>query len=100
MTIIEVAKISSKGQITIPVSVRDKLKLKTGDKIVIFDENDYILYMDSNNLRNLRIMTRGDQDGKISKVLGYTKRGGDISDPWYTKDFNCTYKDLETYVMQ
>ena len=35
----EVAKISSKGQITIPVSVRNKLKLKTGDKIVIFEEN-------------------------------------------------------------
>lgn len=35
----EVAKISSKGQITIPVSVRNKLKLKAGDKIVIFEEN-------------------------------------------------------------
>ena len=35
----EVAKVSSKGQITIPVSVRNKLKLKTGDKIVIFEEN-------------------------------------------------------------
>ena len=35
----EVAKISSKGQITIPVSIRKKLKLKTGDKIVIFEEN-------------------------------------------------------------
>ena len=35
----EVAKISSKGQITIPVSVRNKLKLRTGDKIVILEEN-------------------------------------------------------------
>ncbi|MCM1134945.1 MAG: AbrB/MazE/SpoVT family DNA-binding domain-containing protein [Clostridium sp.] len=35
----EVAKISSKGQITIPVSVRNKLKLKAGDKILIFEEN-------------------------------------------------------------
>ena len=34
----EVAKISSKGQITIPASVRNKLKLKTGDKIVILEE--------------------------------------------------------------
>ena len=34
----EVAKISSKGQITIPVSVRNKLKLRTGDKIVILEE--------------------------------------------------------------
>lgn len=35
----EVAKISSKGQITIPASVRRKLKLKSGDKIVIQEEN-------------------------------------------------------------
>lgn len=35
----EVAKLSSKGQITIPVSVRNALKLKAGDKIVIFEEN-------------------------------------------------------------
>lgn len=35
----DVAKISSKGQITIPVSVRNKLNLKTGDKIVILEEN-------------------------------------------------------------
>ena len=32
----EVAKISSKGQVTIPISVRNTLKLKAGDKIVIW----------------------------------------------------------------
>lgn len=35
----EVAKISSKGQITIPISVREKLKLKAGDKVLILEEN-------------------------------------------------------------
>ena len=35
----EVAKISSKGQITIPISVREALKLKTDDKVVIQEEN-------------------------------------------------------------
>lgn len=29
----------AKGQITIPVSVRNALKLKAGDKIVILEEN-------------------------------------------------------------
>ena len=38
----EVAKISSKGQITIPVSVRNKLKQRTGDKIIILEENGRI----------------------------------------------------------
>lgn len=43
----ELAKISSKGQITIPVSVRNKLKLKTGDKIVILEENGRFYFENS-----------------------------------------------------
>lgn len=35
----EIAKLSSKGQITIPISVREALKLKPGDKIVIQEES-------------------------------------------------------------
>lgn len=35
----EIATLSSKGQITIPISVRKRLKLKSGDKIVIQEEN-------------------------------------------------------------
>lgn len=35
----ELAKISSKGQITIPVAIRNKLKLKAGDKIIIMEDN-------------------------------------------------------------
>ena len=43
----EVAKISSKGQITIPVSIRNKLKLRTGDKIVILEENGRFYFENS-----------------------------------------------------
>lgn len=35
----EISKISSKGQITVPVSVRNKLNLNTGDNVVIFEDN-------------------------------------------------------------
>ncbi|MCD7708456.1 MAG: AbrB/MazE/SpoVT family DNA-binding domain-containing protein [Clostridiales bacterium] len=35
----EMAKISSKGQITIPKLVRDRLRLNTGDKVLILEEN-------------------------------------------------------------
>lgn len=43
----EVAKISSKGQITIPVSVWNKLKLEAGDKIVILEENGRFYFENS-----------------------------------------------------
>lgn len=35
----EIAKISSKGQITIPISVRNRLHLNAGDKVLILEEN-------------------------------------------------------------
>lgn len=43
----EVAKISSKGQITIPISVRNALNLKAGDKIVILEENGRFYFENS-----------------------------------------------------
>lgn len=43
----EIAKISSKGQITIPISVRNKLNLKAGDKIVILEENGRFYFENS-----------------------------------------------------
>ena len=43
----EVAKISSKGQITIPISVRNALKLKAGDKIVFLEENGRFYFENS-----------------------------------------------------
>jgi len=35
----EVAKVTSKGQITIPRDIRQKMDLKKGDKILFFEEN-------------------------------------------------------------
>jgi AbrB family looped-hinge helix DNA binding protein len=43
----ELAKISSKGQITIPVSIRNKLHLKAGDKVVILEENGRFYFENS-----------------------------------------------------
>ncbi len=43
----EVAKLSSKGQITIPVSVRNALNLKAGDKIVILEEDGRFYFENS-----------------------------------------------------
>ena len=35
----ELAKITSKGQITIPISIRRALKLKDGDKVAFVEQN-------------------------------------------------------------
>ena len=46
----ELAKITSKGQITIPKDIREKMNLKTGDKILFFEENDKFFMQNSNTI--------------------------------------------------
>ena len=43
----ELAKISSKGQITIPVDIRRKLGVKEGDKILFIEEAGRIYLLNS-----------------------------------------------------
>jgi len=38
----EVAKITSRGQITIPIDIRKKLGVKEGDKVVFIEDNGRI----------------------------------------------------------
>ena len=55
---------------------------------------DYIIAMDHNNLRNLKRMFDEDTDHKISLLMDYTQRPGDVADPWYTGDFEATWVDV------
>ena len=55
---------------------------------------DYVIAMDRNNLRNLKRMFGEDKDHKISLLMDYTNRPGDVADPWYTGDFEATWRDV------
>ena len=52
-----------------------------------YEKSDYIIGMDSANMRNLNRMLKNDPDGKVYKFLSFTGSGRDIADPWYTGDF-------------
>ena len=43
----ELAKITTKGQITIPIQIRKKLNLKDGDKVVFIEENGLVVMENS-----------------------------------------------------
>jgi antitoxin PrlF len=43
MIVMELAKVTSKGQVTIPKEIREKLKLKKGDKVLFIEGKDGIL---------------------------------------------------------
>ena len=59
-----------------------------------YDYYDYLIGMDSANIRNMKRIAGGDSAGKIYKMLDFTNRGGDVADPWYTGNFNETYRDI------
>ena len=50
--------------------------------------------MDTANIRNMNRIADGDPDGKIYKLLTFAGSGRDVADPWYTGDFDATYRDV------
>ena len=43
----ELAKVTSKGQITIPIEIRRKLGIKEGDKVLLIEEQGRVIMMNS-----------------------------------------------------
>ena len=69
---------------------------KTARQMTRSDYNsfDLIIGMDSWNLRNMRRICDDDPKGKISLLMDFTERPGDVADPWYTGDFEKTWRDV------
>ncbi len=55
---------------------------------------DLFIGMDSANIRNMYRILGGDADCRIRKLMDYTSRKGDVADPWYTGNFDVTYRDI------
>ena len=69
---------------------------KTARQMTRLDYGRYYLLigMDSWNIRNMRAISGGDPEGKIRMLMDYTNRPGDVADPWYTGDFEATWRDV------
>ncbi len=55
---------------------------------------DLLIGMDRANLRNMLRVCGGDPEGKISLLMDHTSRKGEVADPWYTGDFEATWRDV------
>ena len=55
---------------------------------------DYFVGMDSENIRNMKYILGNKAQGKIFKLMDFTDRKGDVSDPWYTDRFDVAYRDI------
>ena len=55
---------------------------------------DLLIGMDRWNIKNMEDICEGDDEGKIHMMLDYTSRPGDVADPWYTGNFEATWRDV------
>lgn len=55
---------------------------------------DYIIAMEQRNIAGIKRICGEDTQGKVYRLLDFTNRPGDISDPWYTGNFDATYRDV------
>lgn len=58
-----------------------------------YERFDLIICMDHYNLRNIKHIIPDDPKGKINLLMDYTMRPGDVADPWYTDNFDATWRD-------
>jgi protein-tyrosine phosphatase len=76
----------------IPYTHRQARQVTTSD----YDRYDLILCMEQYNIRNLKRIIPDDPEHKIHLLLDYTDNPRDISDPWYSDDFDTAYDDIVT----
>ena len=55
---------------------------------------DYLIGLDRANVRDMTDICRGDPDGKIFLMMDFAGFHRDVADPWYTDDYETTYRDV------
>ena len=55
---------------------------------------DYIIGMDQENMDDMRRIFGGDPDGKLCMLMTFVGKNREVSDPWYTGDFESTWQDV------
>ena len=74
----------------IPYEKRKARRLTKED----YNKFDYIIGMDSSNIRNILRIIEKNEKNKVCKLLDFTKNTRDIEDPWYTGNFTKAFNDI------
>jgi len=59
-----------------------------------YSHYDFILGMDQANLQNMQAIFGDDPEGKLHLMMDLVGEHRDIPDPWYTRNFTATWRDL------
>lgn len=60
-----------------------------------YEAYDYLIGMDTWNIRNMQRITGKEEGEKIRRLLDFAEAPRDIADPWYTGNFDETYEDVD-----
>lgn len=55
---------------------------------------DFLIGMDQENLHHMKRICGGDPDAKMHLLMDFTRCPGEVADPWYTGDFEATWRDV------
>lgn len=75
----------------IPFTRRQARQIQRAD----YDQFDYIIAMDGENMRDLRRLTNGDPQDKCQLLLTFAGEDREVADPWFTGNFEVTYQDVD-----
>ncbi len=59
-----------------------------------YEHFDYFIGMDNDNLYYMKKILGGDPQHKIHALMEFTAQGGEVADPWYTRNFERAYEDI------
>ena len=59
-----------------------------------YEKYDYLIGMDEWNRRNMMRIVKKDPQNKLFLLLDFSDSPRDIADPWYTGNFEVTYRDI------
>lgn len=77
-------------EVGIPVLPHKAVQMTKKD----YEKYDYLIGMDEANIRNMTRIVGSDPKGKIHMLLDFSDESKAIADPWYTGNFEATYRDV------
>ena len=77
-------------QVQIPLIAHHARQMTRQD----YENFDFLIGMEERNRRNMLRILGKDPEKKVSLLLDYADEHGDIADPWYTGNFDITYRDV------
>lgn len=74
----------------IPFEKRRATQLKKDDLTAY----DLFIGMDNNNIRNMHRILGKEAEDRIYRLMDFTPRKGEVTDPWYSDRFDIAYRDI------